>query len=202
MTAGGMPCPYPPCFADMKVTVYLAKPGDTVPSLSIVDPHNIVHAGKDTGEVCPVSLMRLPLSQHNRDLLGQRYEVWRKRRPAAEAEGSGSTPLPDHPLTPNPTENNQWFLSGPERSAAAVASAGEVKAEIAHANLALAEGIEHARKAQMAFADAKAILGGVRQETNQELGLLVTGEALTASEDATRFGQAAIELNNAYGHGL
>ena len=118
-------CPYGPCQATPGVTLYLAQPGDTVPTLPIIDPHplNAEHALQ--GEACPAGLLRIPISAHDRSVLDYTHERYQERarraenkptgKPKASPKG-GPVGIPEHSLTPHPTERAQWwFITGPER---------------------------------------------------------------------------------------
>lgn len=198
-----VPCPFPPCHG-MTVTMFQGRPGGPR-DYPIIDVHGVRRGdGTAWNFECPASAKKLPMGQRAIDMLGgevRNFARWRERetggRSAPSTEG-----IPEHSLTPHPTQDRQWFLTGPERKARGMASIAEVKAAIGMANLKLAEGQEAARAAAQRFAEAKAILGGVRQETMQELGIMAAGEALKSCEDASVYANASIELNSQYGAGL
>lgn len=196
------PCPFLPCLV-APVRLYQSSPGGPV-DMPVIEPHNVNGEAMEWGRACPASGHRLPISPRVAEILERErhnFVTWRTKEMRRQGEASFTTTegLPEHSLTPHPTADRQWFLTGPERKARGMASVGEVKAAIGHANVALAEGQELARAAAGKFAEAKAVLGGIRQDTMQELGLMTAGEALKSVEDAATYAAASIELNAQFG---
>ncbi len=201
-------CPFLPC-REAEVRRYQSRPGGPL-DLQIIRTHNVQHSSGEWDRACPASGKALPLTP--RDLIILEGEVksfvmWRAER--AQREQNRVVPLrpqapqrTEHSLTPHPTGDRQWFLTGPERKARGMASIEEVKAHIGQANLALAEGQQLAQQASGKFAEAQAVLGGIKQETMQELGLIAATEAMKSCDDASTYANAAIELNAQYGANL
>lgn len=206
--ADGAPCPYGPCRATLNVKLYLRNPGDQVPTLSLIDPHPLDAEHALPGEQCPTGLMQLPLSPAAKWTLTRDRMAYMKRvaraaqRPQAEQLERDTSGVPEHSLTPHPTENRQWFMTGPERRQHAMTNAEEIKAQIGLASMAMAEAMSLALQAGEKVDEARALLAAVIGYTTVPLGLAACAAAsdhLTAVHDDLRDG---IEQNSTYAKGL
>lgn len=206
---GGGRCPYGPCRATTEVRLYLRNPGDTVPTLPLIEPHRLDAEYALPGEMCSAGLMRMPLGNREREILArgriaylrrqERAQAEPKPPPASETETSG---VGEHSLTPHPTENRQWFMTAPERRAGAMANAEDIKTRLGLANMAMAEAQQLAFQADDKVSEARQILSELIGATGVPLGI---GHCTTASEKLMGV-QAdlhkGIEENSNYAEGL
>lgn len=206
--AGGIPCPYAPCRATLNVKLYLRHPGDEVPTLSLIDPHPLDAEHALPGERCPSGLMRLPLEPASKWALARDRVEYMKRaaraaeRPSVERAERDTAGVPEHPLTPHPVENAQWFVTSAERKIRAMTNPAEIKAQIGLANMAMAEAQGLALQAGGKVDEARMILAGLIGATAAPLGIMACASASDKLMDAQTDLHQGIEQNSLYAGGL
>lgn len=221
-----MPCPFPPCRANVKLVREMSAPGPTAGAIYRVPRHDVVGDGSWYGG-CPASLADADNLGPMRDELLRQTETFyrrqaerREKQKLADALRGPSGEQPQHSKTPRPTADGAgWFHALGSRpgevkdelaarrarkgtiteGGSSVATVAEVRAAIDRANVLLAEAqLAVNATVQNKLGEAEALLKFVQQGSVDPLGAPQVSAAVALSQDIAALITLAIEQNQNY----